>query len=180
MPFFNGSQTRDYFLISVILYDIVPYPKFHEDKALFCLEMWSKKEFSPFIELLTVSERYLYCETSEVNEMSQDKQLIEMLQLEMRAGFALLADGIGQTNTSLKQTNAKLDQTIVRLDQTNAKLDQTIENLHEFRAEVNTKLSGISSLMLSSERNVGRLEKRIVKLEDRMNQFEDNPRPPSN
>jgi BMFP domain-containing protein YqiC len=144
----------------------VPYPKFHEDKALFCLEMWSKKEFSPFIELLTVSERYLYCETSEVNEMSQDKQLIEMLQLEMRAGFALLADGIGQTNTSLKQTNAKLDQ--------------TIENLHEFRAEVNTKLSGISSLMLSSERNVGRLEKRIVKLEDRMNQFEDNPGPPSN
>jgi len=173
MPFFNGSQTRDYFLISVILYDIVPYPKFHEDKALFCLEMWSKKEFSPFIELLTVSERYLYCETSEVNEMSQDKQLIEMLQLEMRAGFALLADGIGQTNVRLDQTNAKLDQTIVRLD-------QTIEELHEFRAEVNTKLSGISSLMLSSERNVGRLEKRIVKLEDRMNQFEDNPGPPSN
>jgi hypothetical protein len=35
-------------------------------------------------------------------------------------------------------------------------------------------------LMLSSERNVGRLEKRIVRLEDRMNQFEDKPRPPSN
>ena len=76
--------------------------------------------------------------------MSQDKQLIEMLHLEMRDGFALLANGIGQTNA--------------KLDQTNTKLDQTIEELHEFRSEVNTKLSGISSLMLSSERNVGRLE----------------------
>ncbi len=43
--------------------------------------------------------------------MSQDKQLIEILQLEMRAGFALLANGIGQTNAKLDQTNAKLDQT---------------------------------------------------------------------
>ncbi len=77
--------------------------------------------------------------------MSQDKQLIEMLQLEMRAGFALLAEGIGQTNSRLDQTNASLKQT-------NAKLDQTIDELHEFRSEVNTKLNGISSLMLSSER----------------------------
>lgn len=125
-----------------------------------------QKKLSTCIELLTGSKRYLYCGTNGVSEMSQDKQLIEMLQLEMRAGFALLADGIGQTNASLKQTNAKLDQ--------------TIEELHEFRSEVNTKLGGISSLMLSSERNVERLEKRIVKLEDRMNQFEDKPRPPSN
>jgi uncharacterized coiled-coil DUF342 family protein len=156
---------------------IVLYPKFHKDKALFCSAVLQpnveQKKLSTFIELLTGSKRYLYCGTNEVSEMSQDKQLIEMLQLEMRAGFALLADGIGQTNTKLDQTNASLKQT-------NAKLDQTIEELHEFRSEVNTKLSGISSLMLSSERNVGRLEKRIVKLEDRMNQFEDKPRPPSN
>ncbi|MBP9093050.1 hypothetical protein KBI23_18640 [bacterium] len=91
--------------------------------------------------------------------MSNDRELIEMLQGEMRTGFTMLAAAIGQTN---------------------AKLDQSIQELHEFRSEVNTKLSGISSLMLSSERNVGRLEKRIVKLEDRMNQFEDKPRPPSN
>lgn len=162
MPFFDGLQTRDYFLISNILYVAVFSPNI--TKATLCFaacfaEKCGAKKLSSIIELLTGFERYLYCETSEVNKMSHDRELIEMLQGEMRTGFTMLAAAIGQTN---------------------AKLDQTIEELHEFRSEVNTKLSGISSLMLSSERNVGRLEKRIVKLEDRMNQFEDKPRPPTN
>jgi len=112
--------------------------------------------------------------------MNQDRELIEMLQGEMRAGFTMLASAIGQTNAKLDQTNAKLDHAIGRIDQTNAKLDHAIGEFHEFRSEVNTKLSGISALLISSERNVGRLEKRIVKLEDRMDHFEDRQRPSSN
>lgn len=119
--------------------------------------------------------------------MNQDRELIEMLQGEMRAGFTMLASAIGQTNAKLDQTNVKLDHTIGQLGQTNAKLDQTnvkldhaIGEFHEFRSEVNTKLSGISALLISSERNVGRLEKRILKLEDRMDHFEDRQRPSSN
>ena len=112
--------------------------------------------------------------------MNQDKELVEMLQGEMRAGFTMLASAIGQTNAKLDQTNAKLDHAIGRIDQTNAKLDHAIGEFHEFRSEVNTKLSGISALLISSERNVGRLEKRIVKLEDRMDHFEDRQRPSSN
>ncbi|MFA7337595.1 MAG: hypothetical protein WC028_12470 [Candidatus Obscuribacterales bacterium] len=111
--------------------------------------------------------------------MSLDRELIEMLQGEMRTGFTMLAVAIGQTNAKLDQTNAKLDHTIGRLDQTNLKLDHAIGEFHEFRSEVNTKLNGISSLLISSERNVGRLEKRIVKLEDRMDHFEDRQRPTS-
>lgn len=33
---FLGQQTPDYFLIFVILYAVVLYPKFHKAKALFC------------------------------------------------------------------------------------------------------------------------------------------------
>ena len=112
--------------------------------------------------------------------MSQDRELIEMLQGEMKAGFTMLATAIGQTNAKLDQTNDKLDLTISRLDQTNDKLDHALGEFHEFRSEVNTKLNGISSLLISSERNVGRLEKRIVKLAGRLDHSEDRQKPASN
>jgi hypothetical protein len=90
--------------------------------------------------------------------MSDKERALEVLQAEMRAGFNMLSEGIAQTNA--------------RLDQTNARLDQTNAELRDFRLEVNIKLNGISSLLLSSERNTGRLEERIVRLEDRVDKLE--------
>ncbi|MDP3507940.1 MAG: hypothetical protein Q8T09_08120 [Candidatus Melainabacteria bacterium] len=83
---------------------------------------------------MTAFQRYLYCKTSEGVTTNQDRELIEMLQGEMRAGFTMLASAIGQTNA--------------KLDQTNVKLDHAIDEFHEFRSEVNTKLSGISALLI--------------------------------
>jgi len=145
--------------------------------------------------------------------MGTDRALIESLQTEMRAGFAMLAGKLGQFDAKFEskfdtlsarvdQLDAKFDTLSARVDQLDAKfdtlsarvdrldakfdtlsarveristkLDNFIAEMHEFRIEVNAKLGGISSLILSSERNVTRLEKRIVKLEGR-----DKPRPAS-
>ena len=53
-----------------------------------------------------------------------------------------------------------------RIDQTNVRLDKTNAILVDFQKEVFVKFAGVTDLLLASENNVARLERRIIKLED--------------
>jgi hypothetical protein len=95
--------------------------------------------------------------------MAEDSKLIEMLRTEMRTGFQMLADGIGQTNA--------------RLDQTNARLEQSISEQKAFRNEVSTKLDGISSFLLRSEEHAHSMNDRLERVERRVDKLERRSKP---
>ena len=73
------------------------------------------------------------------------------LRSEMKTGF-------GEVRSEMK---AGFDELSGRIDDTNARLDQA-----------NTKLDGISWFFTASEINVARLERRMVKLEDRVDEID--------
>ncbi len=123
-----------------------------------------------------------------------ERQLIEMLRDEMRTGFATVTAAIGQTNTRLDHTNQRLNQTVECLDLTNQRLDQTVERLDQtverldealiridentasikaLDASVTVRLDGIGKYLQSINGSVFRHEERLGRLERRMDKLED-------
>lgn len=85
--------------------------------------------------------------------------------------FALFAS---QLRDELRQGFFELTS---RIDETNARLDQTNSSLENLRLEVTEKLDGISSFLIASEKAYGRLEARVVVLEERVEKIERRRKP---
>ena len=74
---------------------------------------------------------------------SAESQLIVAFREEMRAGFAVFA-------TEMREGLAQVSD---RLDRTNELLIETRTELHEMKEDMSSKLTGISNLLIQSEKS---------------------------
>ena len=93
---------------------------------------------------------------------SAESQLIVAFREEMRTGFAVFA-------TEMRQG---LSQVSDRLDRTNELLVETRTELHEMKEDMSSKLTGISNLLIQSEKSHNKTDRRLDDLEARMKNLE--------
>jgi archaellum component FlaC len=84
-----------------------------------------------------------------LDALADNKQMVEALAIELRAGFRTLTEAIGETNEHLGETNRRLDRVETRLEGIDGRLDGIDGRLDG----IDGRLDGIDGRLNGIEKN---------------------------